>query len=118
MSLEALKERLPEYAKEPEAQLVLVGDGAVADQCSEQTGNQQIALSHGLDDNGQFQLNFQDERYLPFEYTGAVSRWSLTFPNPGCPRKRCLSPSPTSSFMSPTPPGVANRVKAERRPCW
>lgn len=44
--------------------------------------NQQIALSHGVDDNGQFQLNFQDERYLPFEYTGAISRWSLTFPDP------------------------------------
>ncbi|MNE42037.1 hypothetical protein D3C80_1361430 [compost metagenome] len=44
--------------------------------------SQQIALSHGVDDNGQFQLNFQDERYLPFEYTGAVSRWTLTFPNP------------------------------------
>lgn len=43
--------------------------------------SQQIALSHGTDDNGQFQLNFQDERYLPFEYTGAISRWSLTFPN-------------------------------------
>ncbi|MNW05098.1 hypothetical protein D3C71_2012940 [compost metagenome] len=43
--------------------------------------SQQIALSHGVDDNGLFQLNFQDERYLPFEYTGAVSRWTLTFPN-------------------------------------
>ncbi|NMY93428.1 neuraminidase-like domain-containing protein [Pseudomonas proteolytica] len=43
--------------------------------------NQQIALSHGVNDDGQFQLNFQDERYLPFEYTGAVSRWRLTFPN-------------------------------------
>ncbi|WP_131108170.1 neuraminidase-like domain-containing protein [Pseudomonas sp. Sample_10] len=43
--------------------------------------SQQIALSHGVDDNGQFQLNFQDERYLPFEYTGAISSWTLTFPN-------------------------------------
>lgn len=43
--------------------------------------SQQIALSHGVDDNGQIQLNFQDERYLPFEYTGAVSRWGLAFPN-------------------------------------
>jgi hypothetical protein len=43
---------------------------------------QQIALSSGIDDTGQFQLNFQDERYLPFEYTGAVSTWTLTFPNP------------------------------------
>lgn len=44
--------------------------------------SQQIALSASLEDNGMFQLNFQDERYLPFEYTGAISRWSLTFPNP------------------------------------
>ncbi|WP_434710276.1 efflux RND transporter periplasmic adaptor subunit [Pseudomonas sp. R1-1] len=43
--------------------------------------SQQIALSTSLQDNGMFQLNFQDERYLPFEYTGAISAWSLTFPN-------------------------------------
>jgi hypothetical protein len=44
--------------------------------------NQQIALSTGIDDNGLFTLNFQDERYLPFEYTGAISKWQLSFPNP------------------------------------
>lgn len=43
--------------------------------------NQQIALSTGIDDNGLFTLNFQDERYLPFEYTGAISKWQLSFPN-------------------------------------
>ncbi len=43
--------------------------------------SQQIALSTGLDDNGLFQLNFQDERYLPFECIGAVSKWNLKFPN-------------------------------------
>jgi hypothetical protein len=43
--------------------------------------SQQIALSHGTDDNGMFQLNFQDERYLPFECTGAISRWSLALTN-------------------------------------
>lgn len=43
--------------------------------------NQQIALSTGVDDNGLFTLNFQDERYLPFEYTGAISKWQLSFPN-------------------------------------
>ncbi|RON10227.1 toxin [Pseudomonas brassicacearum] len=43
--------------------------------------NQQIALSTGIDDNGLFTLNFNDERYLPFEYTGAISKWRLTFPN-------------------------------------
>ncbi|MHC8392739.1 Tc toxin subunit A-related protein [Pseudomonas sp. LB3P93] len=43
--------------------------------------NQQIALSTGIDDSGLFTLSFQDERYLPFEYTGAVSKWQLSFPN-------------------------------------
>jgi hypothetical protein len=28
-----------------------------------------------------FTLNFDDDRYLPFEGTGAVSRWSLQFSN-------------------------------------
>ncbi|MCQ6258319.1 neuraminidase-like domain-containing protein [Pseudomonas sp. Q11] len=44
--------------------------------------NQQIALSTGVDDNGLFTLNFNDDRYLPFEHTGAISKWQLTFPNP------------------------------------
>lgn len=39
--------------------------------------NQQIALSTGVNDSGLFQLNFGDERYLPFEGTGAVSAWKL-----------------------------------------
>jgi len=43
--------------------------------------HQQIALSTGIDDNGLFTLNFQDERYLPFEYTGTISKWQLSFPN-------------------------------------
>ncbi|KWB79374.1 hypothetical protein WL42_12470 [Burkholderia ubonensis] len=42
--------------------------------------SQQIALSVGLNDAGQFELNFGDERYLPFEGTGAVSSWTLAFP--------------------------------------
>lgn len=44
--------------------------------------NQQIALSTGIDDNGLFTLNFNDDRYLPFEHTGAISTWQLTFPTP------------------------------------
>jgi hypothetical protein len=39
--------------------------------------NQQVALSRGTNDSGLFQLNYQDERYLPFEGTGAVSTWRL-----------------------------------------
>ncbi|XOF34642.1 MAG: hemopexin repeat-containing protein [Candidatus Electrothrix sp. YB6] len=42
--------------------------------------NQQVALSHVdqyTENNGMFELNFHDERYLPFEGTGAVSNWRL-----------------------------------------
>ncbi|MBD1584498.1 Tc toxin subunit A-related protein [Pseudoalteromonas sp. S16_S37] len=42
--------------------------------------NQQVALSHVdeyTENNGLFELNFHDERYLPFEGTGAVSNWRL-----------------------------------------
>lgn len=42
--------------------------------------NQQIALSGGSDDSGVFQLDFNDERYLPFEGTGSVSSWTLQLP--------------------------------------
>ena len=43
--------------------------------------SQQIAVSSGLNDSGLFVLNFGDERYLPFEGTGAVSDWQIAFPN-------------------------------------
>ncbi len=39
--------------------------------------SQQIALSRGYDDNGLFELRFDDQRYLPFEGTGAISDWRL-----------------------------------------
>ena len=42
--------------------------------------NQRVALSRGSDDSGMFQLNFDDNRYLPFEGTGAVSTWRLSIP--------------------------------------
>jgi hypothetical protein len=42
--------------------------------------NQQIAISSGLDDSGLFQLDFNDQRYLPFEGTGAVSGWTFSLP--------------------------------------
>lgn len=42
--------------------------------------SQQVALSGGLNDAGTFELQFSDERYLPFEGTGAVSGWTLSFP--------------------------------------
>ncbi|MBL6448467.1 hypothetical protein JMN32_19295 [Fulvivirga sp. 29W222] len=42
--------------------------------------SQEIALSTGVNDSGLFQLNFGDERYLPFEGTGAVSTWKFEMP--------------------------------------
>jgi WD40 repeat protein/ribosomal protein L7/L12 len=41
---------------------------------------QQIAISRGINDSGLFELNFHDERYLPFEGTGAVSDWEFEMP--------------------------------------
>lgn len=41
---------------------------------------QKIAVSSGVNDSGLFVLDFQDERYLPFEGTGAVSSWKLEMP--------------------------------------
>jgi hypothetical protein len=50
--------------------------------------NQQVALSNGLNDNGLFQVNYSDERYLPFEGTGAVSTWRLEINGVNGPRHR------------------------------
>lgn len=41
---------------------------------------QQVAISRGVDDSGLFVLDFHDERYLPFEGTGALSSWRLEMP--------------------------------------
>jgi len=43
-------------------------------------GQTSIATSHGQNDSGMFELNFRDERYLPFEGAGAVSTWNLKLP--------------------------------------
>lgn len=43
-------------------------------------GTESIATSSGQNDNGMFELNFQDERYLPFEGRGAISKWRLELP--------------------------------------
>jgi Tc toxin complex TcA C-terminal TcB-binding domain/Neuraminidase-like domain/Salmonella virulence plasmid 28.1kDa A protein len=40
-----------------------------------------IATSQAQNDAGVFELNFRDERYLPFEGAGAISNWSLDLPS-------------------------------------
>ena len=39
-----------------------------------------IATSHAQNDGGMFELNFNDERYLPFEGLGVVSEWLVELP--------------------------------------
>ncbi|EPC01624.1 hypothetical protein L861_16530 [Litchfieldella anticariensis FP35 = DSM 16096] len=41
---------------------------------------QSIATSTAQQDSGLFELNFRDDRYLPFEGTGAISAWRLELP--------------------------------------
>lgn len=42
---------------------------------------QSIATSNAQNDSGVFELNFRDERYLPFEGAGAISNWQLELPS-------------------------------------
>jgi hypothetical protein len=46
----------------------------------EYAARESIATRSGQNDSGMFELNFRDERYLPFEYLGAVSRWRIELP--------------------------------------
>ncbi|MDO3641762.1 neuraminidase-like domain-containing protein [Mucilaginibacter sp. L3T2-6] len=42
---------------------------------------QSISTSSAQNDSGLFELNFRDERYLPFEGAGAISLWHLELPS-------------------------------------
>jgi hypothetical protein len=88
--------------------------------------SQQIAVSTGVDDDGLFVFNFDDERYLPFEGTGAISRWKLEFPNPDAQREMiesitdiivhirytAKSGSPASRGLSKAPATSSKRKKS------
>jgi len=41
---------------------------------------QSITTSHAQNDSGLFELNFRDERYLPFEGAGVDSNWQIEMP--------------------------------------
>jgi hypothetical protein len=41
---------------------------------------QSIVTSSGQNDSGLFETNLRDERYLPFENSGAISEWQLQLP--------------------------------------
>ncbi|MBL6447077.1 hypothetical protein JMN32_12215 [Fulvivirga sp. 29W222] len=40
-----------------------------------------IAASSAQNESGMFELNFKDERYLPFEGAGAISKWRIELPD-------------------------------------
>ena len=42
---------------------------------------QSIVTSSGKDDSGMFELDLKDERYLPFEGAGVISKWRIELPN-------------------------------------
>ena len=59
------------------------GYQAMPDDCrivSMYAATEAIATSSGQNDSGMFELNFRDERYLPFEFSGAISRWRIELP--------------------------------------
>ena len=69
----------------------LLGGGSDADKYKEQAGGdtrfvynigtiQSIATSGAQNDSGLFELNFRDDRYLPFEGAGAVGTWRIEMP--------------------------------------
>ncbi|WP_434628087.1 hypothetical protein J3P84_04260 [Pseudomonas sp. Z1-29] len=51
---------------------------------------QQIGISQGVDDRGLISMDFGDERYYPFEGTGAISSWVLNFPRHDSPAQQAI----------------------------
>ena len=56
---------------------VCLGDPRVVRQYA---AKEAIATSSGQNDTGLFELSFRDERCLPFEFHGAISRWRIELP--------------------------------------
>jgi hypothetical protein len=56
-------------------------DGDGDDRFSDYLGGlQSVVTSSGSNDSGLFEVNLRDERYLPFEGSGVISRWRLELP--------------------------------------
>jgi len=43
--------------------------------------SESVFISTGREDTGLFETNLRDERYLPFEGAGAISKWRIDFPS-------------------------------------
>jgi Tc toxin complex TcA C-terminal TcB-binding domain/Neuraminidase-like domain/Salmonella virulence plasmid 28.1kDa A protein len=60
----------PPYAEHEDDQRFITTFGAI----------ESIATSTAQNDSGMFEVNFRDERYLPFEGAGAISTWRIDMP--------------------------------------
>ena len=49
---------------------------------------QSIVTSSAQSDSGMFEANLRDERYLPFENSGAISEWQLQLPADPSPKRK------------------------------
>ncbi len=77
LTLLSNKTRIKSTATEPYAENVGEDDNRFVTNFA---ALQSIATSHAQNDSGMFELNFRDERYLPFEGAGAISRWRIELP--------------------------------------
>jgi receptor-binding and translocation channel-forming TcA subunit of Tc toxin len=69
---------------------------------------QSIVTSAGQNDGGMFETNLRDERFFPFEGTGAESTWKLDLPKDY--RLSITGPSLMSSCISDIPPVRASTL--------
>lgn len=72
---------------------------APADVLINLSSGQRVALSVGLDDNGMVAFKPDESLLNPFENTGAVSRWKLTFPWPKRTRQAAMLASMTDILV-------------------
>lgn len=75
---------------------------------------QAIVTSSGRDDSGLFELNLRDERYLPFEGGGAVSKWRLLL-DPDC---NAIEPSDVILHVCYTARPGGEQLAEKAKACW
>jgi Tc toxin complex TcA C-terminal TcB-binding domain len=71
------KIRLTNRKPSPYAEKPVGSDDRFSYNCSV---TESIATSTAQNDSGLFEVNFRDERYLPFEGAGLISQWQLSMP--------------------------------------
>jgi peptidoglycan hydrolase-like protein with peptidoglycan-binding domain len=78
---------------------------------------QSIAASSGQNDSGMFEVNFRDERYLPFEGAGATSRWRIVL-DPDCNRFDLGSVTDVVLHLKYTARDGGERLRQKAKDYW